>query len=81
MVFPQDKFRSVLLSRSLMFLLMEVFKGFSLILVWQLHPQYRVMSLGKGFLALLPVRKKCAIRREFECEGARALELTDAGGL
>ena len=26
-------------------------------------------------------QKKCAVRREPKCEGARALELMDAGGL
>ena len=40
------------------------------------------MTLFKGFVALFPeLKKKCAVRRESECEGARALELMDAGGL
>ena len=33
------------------------------------------------FFALFPAGKKCACRRESECESASALELMDAGGL
>ena len=57
-VFPRDKVRSVVLSRSLTFLLVGVFKIFSLILVWQLSPQFRVKRLGKGFFALFHDFKK-----------------------
>ena len=39
-------------------------------------------EVGQGvFFALFPVRKKCGGCREFECEGARALEPIHAGGL
>ena len=82
--FTQYKVRSALLSRSLTFLLVEVLKIFPLILGWRPHPQFRVVSLGKVFFfffELFPDFKKCEVRREFECEGARALELMDAGGL
>ena len=54
---------------------------FSLILCWQLHPQFRVMSWSQGFSHFSPFEKKCRVPREFECEGARALELIHAGGL
>ena len=60
---PQIRFvKSVLTSRSLMFLLVEVLKIFTLILVWLL-PQFRVKSLGKVFFfALFPVGTKYAGR-------------------
>ena len=51
-----------------------------LILGCQPHPQSRVMRRFKGFSHFSPSSKKCAVRREVECEGARALELMDAGG-
>ena len=80
-VFSKNKVRcSALSSRSSTFLLVEVFKIFSLILVRQLHPQFRVMSWVIGFFALFPFEKKRGDRREFEFEGARALELIHAGG-
>ena len=59
-IFSQDKVRSILLSRSLTFLLVEVFKVFSLILVWQLLPQFRGKRLGKGFFHTFPRSKKSA---------------------
>ena len=52
---------SALLSRSLTFLFpVEVLMIFSLILVWQLHPQFRVMSWVEDFFGLFPVPKKSA---------------------
>ena len=69
-VFPQDKFRrSVLCRRSSTFLLVVVFKIFSLILGCQPHPQSRVMRRFNVFFALSPISKKCTVRREVECEG------------
>ena len=63
-VFSQDKVRcSALLSRSSTFLLVEVFKIFSLILVWQLLPQFRVKTLGQGFFShFSPVEKVRGVR-------------------
>ena len=44
----------------------------SLILVWQLLPQFRVKSLSDGFFELFQRSKlKCGGRREFECTGTR----------
>ena len=55
-VLSLDRFRrSVLWSNSLTFLRSEVRN--SLILALQAHPQFRVMSVGKGFFALFPTRK------------------------
>ena len=39
----------------------------------------RVMPISTVFRTV-PLSKKCTVRREVECEGARALELMDAGG-
>ena len=70
-VFTQDKFRrSVLWSRSSTFLLVVVFKIFSLILGCQPHPQSHVMSVSMVlFFRTFPrVQKKCAVCPEDQCE-------------
>ena len=80
-VFTQDKVPcSALFSRSLTFLFqVKVLKIFSLILVRQLLPQFRVKSLGKVFFShFSPSTKEYGGRRIGGCEGARALELIHA---
>ena len=52
-----------------------------LILAVHAHPQYRVMSVEKGFSDFSPGQKKSEVRRESESEGARQVELMDSGGL
>ena len=55
---------------------------FSLVLVVSAHPQFRVMSVEKGFFQTFSrVKKKSEVRRESESQGARQDELTDSGGL
>ena len=77
--FPQDKFRrSVLCSRSSTFLLVVVFKIFSLILGCQPHPQSRVMRRFNGFFRTQKKNAQSAGRSS--ARGARALELMDASG-
>ena len=61
-------------------------RSLTLLLVWALDrglhhllvQQMRI--LFGGFSHFSPRRKKCACRRESECESASALELMDAGG-
>ena len=71
-------------NRSLTFLFLEVvftiLSILSQILVLQLHPQYRVMSLGKGFSHFLSREKSAEVARQV---GANmpARQLMDAGGL
>ena len=55
---------------------------FSLILVFQAHPQFGMMSVVKGFVGLFPdFFKKSAVRGESECGAAGGGQLMDAGGL
>ena len=82
-VSTQDKVCSALLSRSLTFLVVEVFKICSLIL--QFGPAVpSAVSRGEPgqrffFFALFaPARKRCGGRRAVGWEGARALELIRA---
>ena len=50
-------------------MIMEVFFP---ILGWQLHPQFRVMSWGKGFFALFPEVRMSPGRWVRGCTGTRA---------
>ena len=59
----------------------EVAWIFSLTLVLQAHPQFRVMSVGKVFFSdFSPGQEKSEVRRQSESEGARQVELMDSGG-
>ena len=71
-------------SESSKFQFLEVaFMSLSLILGLQLHPHCRRMSWTQVFFFwhFSPGKKKCACRRESECEGVRALELMDSDDL
>ena len=82
-VFFKDRIQQRPMSdRSLTFQFSVVPHMILLLLARQLHPQHRVMRLGKGVFGLFPeVKKKSEVRLESESEGAQALELMDSGGL
>ena len=91
-VLSQDRVLPLLPSRSWTFQLqvvvfIEVFKVFpkdgvqviSLFLALQAHPQYRVMSVGKGFFAFSSDSNKCDTTSALWVGTASALEPMDAG--